>query len=66
MRYVPAAEDAQDYRAFEATIIADYDAQSGVERAFTRFWLFTPTSKLPCRNGLSSCHGSRQRSLCQI
>src|SRR5215204_2594576 len=25
-------EDAQDYKAFEATIIADYDAQSAVER----------------------------------
>src|SRR5580692_6552692 len=25
-------EDAQDYRAFEAAIIADYDAQSAVER----------------------------------
>jgi hypothetical protein len=25
-------EDAEDYRAFEATIIADYDAQSAVER----------------------------------
>ena len=25
-------EDAEDYRAFEATISADYNAQSGVER----------------------------------
>ena len=25
-------EDAEDYRAFEAAIIADYDAQSAVER----------------------------------
>src|SRR5262245_47772719 len=25
-------EDAHDYEAFEATVIADYDAQSGVER----------------------------------
>ena len=25
-------EDAEDYQAFEATIIADYDAQSAVER----------------------------------
>ena len=25
-------EDAEDYKAFEATIIADYDAQSAVER----------------------------------
>src|SRR5436309_13376095 len=25
-------EDAEDYRAFEAAVIADYDAQSAVER----------------------------------
>src|SRR5881392_146055 len=25
-------EDAEDYKAFEATVIADYDAQSAVER----------------------------------
>jgi hypothetical protein len=29
---IAALEDAQDYEAFEATIIADYDAQSAVER----------------------------------
>jgi hypothetical protein len=29
---VGALEDAEDYRAFEAAIIADYDAQSAVER----------------------------------
>jgi hypothetical protein len=29
---VGALEDAEDYKAFEAAIIADYDAQSGVER----------------------------------
>ena len=29
---VGALEDAEDYRAFEATITADYDAQSAVER----------------------------------
>jgi hypothetical protein len=29
---IGALEDAEDYRAFEATIIADYDAQSAVER----------------------------------
>jgi hypothetical protein len=27
-----ALEDAEDYKAFEAAIIADYDAQSAVER----------------------------------
>ena len=26
-------EDAEDYKAFEAAVIADYDAQSAVERA---------------------------------
>jgi hypothetical protein len=29
---IGALEDAQDYQAFEATMIADYDAQSAVER----------------------------------
>jgi hypothetical protein len=29
---IGALEDAEDYRVFEATIIADYDAQSAVER----------------------------------
>jgi hypothetical protein len=29
---IGALEDAEDYRAFEATIIADHDAQSAVER----------------------------------
>jgi hypothetical protein len=29
---IGALEDAEDYRAFEATIVADYDAQSAVER----------------------------------
>jgi hypothetical protein len=29
---IGALEDAEDYRAFEAAITADYDAQSAVER----------------------------------
>src|SRR3954468_10916846 len=29
---IGALEDAEDYRAFEAAVIADYDAQSTVER----------------------------------
>src|SRR6201984_2820100 len=29
---IGALEDADDYRAFEAAIVADYDAQSAVER----------------------------------
>ena len=29
---IGALEDAEDYRGFEAAIIADYDAQSAVER----------------------------------
>jgi hypothetical protein len=29
---IGALEDAEDYQAFEAVIIADYDAQSAVER----------------------------------
>ena len=29
---ISALEDAEDYKAFEAAIMADYDAQSAVER----------------------------------
>jgi hypothetical protein len=29
---ISALEDAEDYKAFEAAITADYDAQSAVER----------------------------------
>ena len=29
---IGALEDAEDYRTFQAAIIADYDAQSAVER----------------------------------
>jgi hypothetical protein len=29
---IAALEDAEDYQAFEATVIADYDAESAVER----------------------------------
>jgi hypothetical protein len=29
---IVALEDAEDYKAFEATVIADYDAQSAIER----------------------------------
>src|SRR5262244_3771163 len=31
-RVIGALEDAEDYKAFEAAITADYDAQSAVER----------------------------------
>ena len=31
-------EDAEDYKAFEAAIIADYDAQSAVERNWCCGW----------------------------
>ena len=30
--FIGALEDAEDYRAFEAAIIADYDVQSAAER----------------------------------
>lgn len=33
---IGALEDAEDYRAFEESIIADYDAQSAVERELVR------------------------------
>jgi len=29
---IGALEDAEDYKAFEAAVIADYDAHSAVER----------------------------------
>jgi hypothetical protein len=29
---ISALEDAADYKAFEAAVVADYDAQSAVER----------------------------------
>jgi hypothetical protein len=35
---IGALEDAEDYKAFEAAIIADYDAQSAVERELV-LWL---------------------------
>jgi hypothetical protein len=35
---IGALEDAEDYKAFEATIIADYDAQSAVERELVLRW----------------------------
>jgi hypothetical protein len=31
---IGALEDAEDYKAFEAAVTADYDAQSAVEREF--------------------------------
>jgi hypothetical protein len=33
---ISALEDANDYKAFEAAITADYDAQSAVERELER------------------------------
>jgi hypothetical protein len=40
-------EDAEDYRQFEAAVIADYDAQSAVERELvlrlaSLLWLAAP------------------------
>jgi hypothetical protein len=35
---IGALEDAEDYKAFEATINADYDAQSAVERELVLRW----------------------------
>ena len=35
---IGALEDAEDYKAFEAAIIADYDAQSAVERELVCDW----------------------------
>jgi hypothetical protein len=32
LRVIGSLEDAEDYKAFEAAITADYDAQSAVER----------------------------------
>jgi hypothetical protein len=38
---ISALEDAEDYQAFEATTIADYDAQSAVERELVPRFLAT-------------------------
>ena len=35
---IGALKDGEDYKAFEATIIADYDAQSTVEREVCCGW----------------------------
>ena len=35
---IGALEDAEDYRVFEATIIADFNAQSAVERELVLRW----------------------------
>jgi hypothetical protein len=41
---IGALEDAKDYQVFEATIIADYDAQSAVERELVlRLSVSTPS-----------------------
>jgi hypothetical protein len=39
---IGALEDAEDYRAFEGTIIADYDAQSAVEREASKNRVLRP------------------------
>src|SRR5215204_757465 len=46
---IGALEDAEDYKAFEAAIIADYDAQSAVERELvlrlaSLLWLLRATT----------------------
>ena len=35
---IAALEDAEDYQAFEAAVIADYDAESAVERELVFDW----------------------------
>ena len=35
---IVGVEDAEDYQAFEATVIADYDAETAVERELVLRW----------------------------
>jgi hypothetical protein len=47
---IGALEDAEEYKAFEAAIIADHDAQSAVERELVlRLAAFGARSSLPLR-----------------
>jgi hypothetical protein len=51
---IATLEDAEDYKAFEAAIIADYDAQSAVERE-----LVLRLAKPIVATAPSQCHGDR-------
>jgi hypothetical protein len=51
---IGSLEDAEDYSAFEAAIIADYDAQSAVEREL----VFRLASVLMA---VTPCHGDGNR-----
>ena len=47
---IGALEDAGDYKAFEAAIIADYDAQSAVEREAGIALSQPAVATTPCHN----------------
>jgi hypothetical protein len=65
---IGALEDADDYKAFEATIIADYDAQSAVERELVLrlssvLWRLRRATTV--ETGLFEIHASRLREFKQ-
>jgi hypothetical protein len=58
---IGALEDAEDYKAFEAAIIADYDVQSAVERELvlrlaSLLWRLRPLGDRTLANVQSLCH----------
>ena len=56
---IGALEDAEDYKAFEAAIIADYDAQWPVERE-----LICPASRSTDLAGMKRSSGARPARFC--
>jgi hypothetical protein len=68
---IGALEDAEDYKAFEAAIISDYDAQSAVERELvlrlaSLLWRLRRATRLSMRcSGGSNRAVSTETRLCQ-
>ena len=56
---IGALEDAEDYKAFEAAIIADYDAQWPLERE-----LICPASRSTDLAGMKRSSGARPAKFC--
>ena len=58
---IGALEDAEDYKAFEAAIIADYDAQWPVERE-----LICPATRSTGSAGMKQSFGARPARSCLL
>ena len=56
---IGALEDAEDYKAFEAAIIADYDAQTAVERELRHISLRRSSSPPACHRRRRTPSASR-------